>query len=159
VIAQVAELYLRRAETGVGEEARASNEVRGAEFDGLAGVRPSGIVEMKVEHYFLRWVAQAHVHGLVEDVQGAAQHLQRFAEVPAAEGRIDEQPVVARVGFLRRQLQAEASIFRRLGREIEECHMLLEWYAGGGLIQQMGLNPGLLKQLRRREAASFQLLG
>src|SRR5262249_48211690 len=104
VIAQVAELYLRRAETGVGEEARAWNEGRGAEFDGLAGVRPSGIVEMKVEHYFLRWVAQAHVHGLVEDVQVAAQHLQRFAEVPAAEGRIDEQPVVARVGFLRRQL-------------------------------------------------------
>ena len=149
---------LEGAQAGVGEAPDASYEIRCPEFHGLSCRRQRGVRGIEDDPHLSRQERHAHVDRFVEDVKVPLKDPEGFAKVSAAECRIGQQSIVAKVALVRGQLQSEASVLRRLGGKIEKCGMLVKRDPRGLLAQNMGPEFGLPEQGRRREALQFQSL-
>src|SRR5215472_10596806 len=128
------ELDLAGTQPGVGEKSEGSNEVRCSELDGLSRRGQPAFGQLVVDRNLLKRGLHMYINGFVQDVKVSLHNLQGFVQCLAAEGRIDQQSVIARVTFVRSQIQPEAPVFRSLGGEVEQCGMLMERYAGGFLV-------------------------
>ena len=102
------ELDLAGTQPGVGEKSEGSNEVRCSELDGLSRRCQPRVGKLVVDRDLSRRELHINVDCFVQDVKVSLHNLQGFAKGPATKGRIGQQSVVARVTFLRSQIQREA---------------------------------------------------